>query len=65
MDWLRLASRGIAWLSLAWFRLAWLELASLGSNDGNWMVYCGKLDGLLIERMQSIKGNSPADFLHI
>jgi len=37
-------------------------LHSLGSVYGNWMVYCRKLDGQLMERMQSIKGNSPAVF---
>jgi len=79
MVWLRLASLGIAWLRLsslglaslglaslgfAWFGLASLRLPSLGSVGGNWMVYCRKLDGLLMERMLSINGNSPADFLH-
>jgi len=60
----------LACLGLAWLRLASLGLASLGfawlvsaSLAFSWL-YCRKLDGLLIERMQSINGNNPADFLH-
>jgi len=67
MPWLRLASLVFAWLGLAWLHLAslgfawlglaWLCLPSLGSIDGNWIVHCRKLDGLLMERMQYINGN--------
>ena len=60
--WLALASLGLASLGFTWLRLvslglSWLRLPSLGSIDGNWMVHFRKLDGLLMERMQSINGN--------